>query len=45
MAQIKDEMIHYITREEIHAMIQTLAKDIEQDYEGKELVMICPLKG
>lgn len=45
MSQIKDEMVPYITREEIKEIIISLAREIESDYEGKSLVMICPLKG
>jgi hypoxanthine phosphoribosyltransferase len=43
--QMREGMIPSITRDEIDAMVSELARDIERDYEGKELVMICPLKG
>jgi hypoxanthine phosphoribosyltransferase len=38
-------MVPLITEDEIKAMTTTLAREIERDYEGKELIMICPLKG
>jgi hypoxanthine phosphoribosyltransferase len=45
MAQIKDEMIPFITREEIDEMVTQLARQIEADYEGKDVIFICPLRG
>lgn len=45
MAMLKDEMIPFITSSEIKGLIEELAEQIEQDYAGKELLIICPLKG
>lgn len=45
MAQVKSGMIPFLTEDEIKKMTSQLAKEIERDYEGKEIVMICPLKG
>jgi len=45
MGQIKDEMVPFITRDEINELIDQLAKQIEADYEGKEIIFICPLRG
>lgn len=45
MAQIKDEMVHFLTRQEISILVKKLAQQIESDYEGKEIVFICPLRG
>lgn len=45
MAQIKDSMIPFITADEIDQMVSDLAIDIERDYDGKSLLLICPLKG
>lgn len=45
MGQLKESMVAYITREEIEEMTIQLAKQIEADYDGKEIIMICPLKG
>lgn len=45
MAKIKDDMIQFLTREEIDQMVTKLARQIEADYDGKELIFICPLRG
>jgi len=45
MARLKDSMIAYLTHEEIQLLVQRLAKEIEIDYHGKEIIHICPLKG
>ena len=45
MSQLKDSMTHYITSDEIKDAVYRLAKEIEIDYHGKEVVFICPLKG
>ncbi len=38
-------MIPFITEDEIDEMVTDLAKQIEREYEGRDLVLICPLKG
>lgn len=43
--QMREGMIPSITKVEIDEMVSEIAREIERDYEGKELVMICPLKG
>lgn len=43
--QMREGMIPSISRKEIDEMVAGLAREIERDFEGKELVMICPLKG
>lgn len=45
MAQMRKGMIPSITEEEIQNLVSDLAKQIEMDYHGKSVVMICPLKG
>lgn len=45
MGQIKDGMIQYLTRADIDALVAKLARQIEADYDGKELILICPLRG
>ena len=45
MAQIKDEMLKFLSQEEIAKLISKLAAQIEADYEGREIVFICPLRG
>ena len=43
--QMREGMIPSIRKDEIEEMVSELAREIERDYEGKELVLICPLKG
>ncbi len=45
MAQLKEQMVPFLTREEINELVEELAAQIEADYEGKEVVFICPLRG
>ncbi len=45
MAQLKDKMTPFITKEEVKEAVIRLAKEIDIDYHGKELVLIAPLKG
>lgn len=45
MGQIKDEMIPFLTREEIDSLTARLARQIEADYDGRDIVLICPLRG
>lgn len=45
MSQKLAGMIPSFTEEEIQDMVSELAREIEADYQGKSLVMICPLKG
>ncbi len=45
MSQLKDKMTHLITKEQIDEAVERLAKEIEIDYHGKEVIMIAPLKG
>ena len=43
--QMREGMIPSITKSEIDEMVAELARDVERDYEGKEIVLLCPLKG
>lgn len=45
MERLKDSMIAFLTHSEIQEMVKKLAKEIERDYQGKEIIHICPLKG
>jgi hypoxanthine phosphoribosyltransferase len=45
MDRLKDSTIAFLTNKEIQEIITRLAKEIEADYSGKEIVLICPLKG
>jgi hypoxanthine phosphoribosyltransferase len=45
MAQVRDDMLPFITKDEIAGLVKNLARQIEADYEGKDVVLICPLRG
>ena len=45
MKQIRDEMAIFLKRDEIDKLVQKLAHQIEAEYEGRELIFICPLRG
>ncbi len=42
---LKEGMVPIYSAEDIAKMVSELAQEIEKDYEGKEIVLICPLKG
>ena len=43
--QIKDEMTPFLTQEDIAKLVSKLATQIENDYEGREVTFIVPLRG
>lgn len=45
MAQLKEQMVPFLTTEDIKELVETLAEQIEYDYEGKDIIFICPLRG
>ncbi len=45
MSQLRKELSPFLTRDEIAELVTQLARQIEADYEGKEVVFICPLRG
>jgi len=45
MARLLDKLRPYITKEEIHEHVIKLANQVESDYRGQEIVLICPIKG
>jgi hypoxanthine phosphoribosyltransferase len=45
LAHLKDDMIAFLTAEDIEKLVYKLAKQVDQDYAGKDIVFICPLKG
>ncbi|MFN3455493.1 MAG: hypoxanthine phosphoribosyltransferase [Pseudobdellovibrio sp.] len=45
MKQIKDEMATFLKKEDIDKLVAKLAQQIENDYEGREIIFICPLRG
>lgn len=42
---MREGMVPSISKAEIEEIVGELAREIERDYEGKEIVLICPLKG
>lgn len=45
MSKLKDDLLPFLTKDEIKKLVQGLARQIEADYEGKDLILICPLRG
>lgn len=45
MAQLKDNMTQLIPAKKVQETVFRLAKEIEIDYHGREVIFICPLKG
>lgn len=44
-SHMKDEMIAFLTADDIQKLVAKLARQIETDYAGRDLIFICPLKG
>lgn len=45
MTMIKERMVPFITNDEIQTIVKRLAKEIEADYMGQEVILIAPLRG
>ncbi len=45
MSLIKNEMTLFLSKKEITKLISKLTQQIKTDYEGKEVIFICPLRG
>jgi hypoxanthine phosphoribosyltransferase len=45
LSHMKDEMIAFLTAEDIQKLVLKLARQVEADYMGKDVIFICPLKG
>jgi hypoxanthine phosphoribosyltransferase len=45
MQKLTEDMLPFITKDEIAKMVRNLAKQIEYDYDGKEIILVCPLRG
>jgi len=45
MKQLKEQMAPFLPEDEIKELVAQLAEQIEADYEGKEVIFICPLRG
>ncbi len=42
---MKEDLTLYITKQEIDEMVTRLAKEIQDEYQEDEVILICPLKG
>ena len=45
MSKLKNDLVSYINSDEIQDMVESLGRQINQDYDGRDLVLVCPLKG
>lgn len=45
MSQLREQMVPFISSDEIAELVQEIAEQIQNDYEGKDVVFICPLRG
>jgi hypoxanthine phosphoribosyltransferase len=45
MQQLKENMTPFISQKKIAELVHRLAKELEIDYHGREVIFICPLKG
>lgn len=45
MSKLKDDLLPFLPANEIKSLVKTLARQIEVDYENKEIIFICPLRG
>ena len=45
MSNLKNDLLPFITKDEIKKLVRSLAKQIESDYSNKEVIFICPLRG
>lgn len=45
MANLKSDLLPFLTKDEIKKLVKSLARQIEADYDGKDVVLICPLRG
>ena len=42
---LKEDLNLYLTKQEIDEMVTKLAKEIQDEYQEDEVILICPLKG
>ena len=45
MSKLKNDLVPFLTRDEIAKVVKQLARQIEADYEGREIIFVCPLRG
>lgn len=42
MSKLMDDLLPFLTSDEIQKLVKNLARQLEFDYEGKDVVFICP---
>lgn len=42
---LKEDLILYITKQDIDKIVKRLAQEIQEEYQGEEIILVCPLKG
>lgn len=45
MSTLMDDLLPFLTQQDIQKLVKSLARQLEFDYEGKEVTFICPLRG
>lgn len=45
MPKLMDDLLPFLTNAEIQKLVKSLARQIEFDYEGREVIFIAPLRG
>ncbi|KYG66838.1 hypoxanthine phosphoribosyltransferase [Bdellovibrio bacteriovorus] len=45
MTKLREQTVPFLTADEIAELVSEIAEQIQTDYEGKEVVFICPLRG
>ncbi|HND85435.1 MAG TPA: phosphoribosyltransferase family protein, partial [Pseudobdellovibrionaceae bacterium] len=45
MKLLKNDLVPFLSRKEIEVFVSRLASQIEDDYRGRDLVLVCPLRG
>lgn len=45
MSRLQNDLISFLSASEIDTLVKKLAKSIQHDYAGQEIILICPLKG
>lgn len=45
MSKLMDDLLPFLPHAEIQKLVKKLARQLEFDYEGREIIFICPLRG
>lgn len=45
MSKLMNDLLPFLTSQDIQKLIKKLARQLEFDYEGKDIIFICPLRG